>query len=317
MSTQAAGAAQPAADVKQSQVSDETAEAEAMEAALAAVEGGGDAPADKPTGGDEPKPADPKEGEEKGPKEPASWQAQLRKREKKLADERKAFREEQARSKGQTQTIDERIKAIEAREKELEENPVGVLAKKGLHFDDLARRYLNDGKPSEQEQARRGSEKQVSEVAQLKEQLTEVRDLLKRQGEEKLVGDYKATIKATLSGDEFELLRAYPEAEDEVYAFADKWAARTGQVLQPAEAAGKLQVEWRKQLERLASHKVVRDILAKQAVSGPSQVPQVKGASPKTLTNNLAATPAAGEPDWDCLSEDELIQAALRSAQGE
>lgn len=320
----------PAADVKNSEaVTDATDE---IAAALAAVEAEGEPkekaePEPKKEAKDE-EPAkeetkDEPKDEEKEPEGPAAkgWAA-VRRVEQKLIKRQKEFEQKEQQWQARAAQLDEQMKRIQQREAELDADPVAFLGKKGLSFDDLAKRYLNNGQASPEEIARRASAQQNDTVKQQEERLARIEASIEQREMDAKVNEYRAEIKNTVAAADFELLRAWPDAEAEVLDFADKWAAQHREVLTPRDAALKLQAELQKQLAALSSHQAVRNLLAgangaqsKQVVSGQSQAPRGSGASPKTLTNNLAATPAAGDPDWESLSEDELIQAALRSVQ--
>lgn len=319
-----------AQDVKQS-TAPEASEADEMAAALATLENGEAPPADDDKAGEKP-PAEGADGEtqeakiegetdDKPPEGPASggWSKVL-KREKRIAAREKALKESEAKIQARMSEIEERLAQVQQMESEWSGDPVAALAKRGISFDDVARRYLNDGKASPEELARREKEQQGSQTKALEEKLARVERLLEKQNEDRAVGEYKAGVKAVLSDPEFDLLRSDPDAEEEVFALADKWMAKHNEVLQPREAASKLQAEFRKRLSALGSHQAVRSLLlgansaqSQQAVGGPGQVPRGNGApGPKTLTNNLAATPSAGEPNLDSLSEEDEIQHALR-----
>jgi hypothetical protein len=310
-------------------VAQETEDADEVAAALALVED--QPPEEAPAKVEPPKDEAPKQEakpeEDEAPKGPAAkgWAA-VRKREQRLAEQQKAFKSTQAQIQQQTQQITQRLQQIEEREAQLEKDPVAFLEKRGMTFDDLARRHLANGKASPQEEARRGAEAQKTEAQELRTQLAEVKDMLQRQEQTRVLNDYRADIGRTLATEDFELLRAYPDAASEVEAFAEKYAQTHGVVLSPQDAASKLQVEWRKQLSALSTHEVVKRHLlgsgngAHQQASGRSQVPQGSSGNaqsgPRTLTNNLAATPAADVPNRDDLSEEEELQAALRLVSG-
>lgn len=291
-------------------------------AALAAVEAEGEPKAEEPkkeAKADEPEKKDDKK-EEDGPA--AKGWAAVRRIEQKLTKRQKEFEQREQQTAARAQQLEETLKRVQQREAELDGDPVAFFAKKGLSFDDLAKRYLNDGKASPEEAGKRAAAQQSETLKAQEERLARIEQSIKQREIESHLSDYRSKIKTTLADAEFELLQAMPDAEAEVYEFADKWARKTNEVLTPRDAALKLQDEARKYLTSLSSHQAVRSLLtgangaqSKQVVSGQSQVPRGPGASSKTLTNNLAATPAVSEPDFDSLSEDDQIQAALRLVQ--
>lgn len=316
----------------------EASEGDEIAAALAAVEtaqGGAGAQAEtRPQDTAETAPGDgkpekaaaaaPKE-EEKAPEGPAAdgW-AKVRKKEARLVKEQRAFEESQRQLAARAQQIEQQQKELQQQQAELEADPVAFLSKRGLSFDDLARRYVAGGKAEgaakpPTDAAAKAAEERIARLEQA------IADRERKDAEARAMADYRSGIKAALGAEEFELLRAWPDAESEVEDFADKWARSRNEVLTPHDAAARLQEVLRKQLTTLSSHQVVRSLMTaagnggqpKQEVSGQSQVPRGPGASPKQLTNHLAATPAAEAPDLDNLSEDEEILAALRLARGE
>ncbi len=298
-----------------------------MAAALAAVEAAGEPDETKkePDAKDEPKKESKgeddkdKDLDEKGPA--AKGWAAIRRLEQKYQKRAKEVEAKEQQINARIQQMEQHAKELQQRAQDLEQDPVAYLTKKGLSFDDLAKRYLNDGKASPEEMARRAQTQGSDEIRELKENQARLEAALQQSKIDKLVNDYRADIKGAIGSDDLELLRAWPDAESEVLDFANKWAEQKNEVLTPRDAALKLQEALRKQLSTLLSHQAVLKLVnagngaqLKQVVSGQGQVPRGQGASPKTLTNNLAATPAA-EPNLDPMDEEEELQAALRLVQ--
>lgn len=258
------------------------------------------------------------------PEGPASrvW-AGVRKKEQQIQKEAKAVKAERERNEASQRQLAERLASLEAREKALDADPLAYLKTKGVTFDDLARRVLSDGKQSPEEATRRGMTAQETALKEIAERQARLEKLLtdrdQQTQESRYLTEYRASVKTTLADPQFALLAGYPDAEAEVFAFADGWAAKTGEVLTPADAAARLQKQFRDELSKLASNEAVRSLLQagahgqKPAVpSGQSPAPQRTDTSPKTLTNNLDGASSRGEPDWDAMSEDEQIAHALR-----
>ncbi len=319
-----------AADVTQSTVSTEADDIQQALAVVEAAEGGGaekPAPEEKAEAKGEKTEPEKKadEDDEKPPKGgPASVWASVRKKEQRLQKLQKDLENRDREFATTRQSIEDRLKQIEAREAELDQDPVKFLSKKGLTFDDLARRFLNDGKATPEEAARRMAQQQSETAKAYEERIAKLEAKIEERDVGRAVSIYRSDIKGALDAPELELLRSYDGAEDEVFEYAAKHAQKTGQALTPRDAALRIQAELQKRLEKLGSHQVVRNLLLnangsgvqqRQAVSGQGQVPRGNGSpsGPKTLTNNLAATPPATEPDLDSLSEDELIKTVLRS----
>lgn len=265
--------------------------------------------------------AEEKDGEEDSdeePKGPASrvW-ASVRKREQKLLAKRKEFEAVQQEWNGRLQNAEKRWQETQALAKEIEEDLPGFIARRGLSAEDVVRSLI--GKKGEAPKPQPKAEDDDRVKAQ-EERLARLEESIRQREIQAKVSEYRANIRATLATEEFELLRGLPDAETEVYELADKWANHRNEVLTPREAAEKLQIELRKQLEKLGSNPAVRKLLGGadvRAGSGQSQAPRGNGTgSPKTLTNNLAATPSADPPSLDALSEEDEFQAALRLVQG-
>lgn len=271
--------------------------------------------------------AESAEGEPQGAEQPAEpaadgqpvddgpaatgWAA-IRKQEKRLVRERKELSE-------RTKQIQQRLEEIERRDREFDENPVEFMQRRGLTFDDLARRVLGEGKPSQEELQRRGTEQQTSEVKQLSEKIARLESMLASERETSMIAQYRSSVDDVMKGSEFELLRSMPDAAHEVMNLADRWAAERNELLSARDAAVKIQDEYRKHLEGLSTHEAVRRFFgaagSQQQKRGRSQVPQGTGESPRTLTNNLAATTRESN-GWSNLTPDEEFAEALRIARG-
>lgn len=308
-------APQQEADIKQSSLGTDAADAEAIDAAVKEIEQGdattGDIPADEDIKA-EPAAEDPKPEEEGIGK---AWAA-IRKKEQRFLRAQKEVAAEREKASSLSKQLEEQLALVRRAQDDLTKDPLATLEKMGITFDDLAKRAIHGRAPIEEVQRRADTETK-SEIHRLREEQEQLKQLIQRQSNDKLIGEYRSQIKSTLDTDKFELLRAYDNAEDEVFEFASKYAAKHKEALTVEQAAEKLQVELQKQLTRMGSHKAVRSLLmssedaASRVAGAPSKAAQSPGRSPKTLTNNLAATPPTDDPDWDKLSEEEQIRRAL------
>lgn len=254
--------------------------------------------------------------EEEAPAGPAAkgW-AKVRKKEERILRKEKELNQRNTQIEEAIKTLNARASKIEAAEKALDDDFVGVLTKRGITFDDIARRFLADGKVSPEEAARRGGEQKSGEVEELKKSVTELKSYIEKQNEERFISDYKGQLKDLMASEEFELLQAFPGAVDEIYEEADKLCRQTGEALQPREAASRMLEVRRQELSRLSSHQAVRSLFGQSG--GRGQAPQVsKDSGPKTLTNKLAATPSPEPRDLSKLTPEEDFQEALRLATG-
>jgi hypothetical protein len=298
----------------------EATEEQAIQSALAAMQA---AEPQEASAAPDGAPAEAKADEEKPPEGPAAtgW-ARVAKKEKKLVERERAIKAQSEKTEQALAQINARMAELDAREKALDADPLAYLQKRGVTFDDLARRVIGDGKVSPEEAQRRGMTAQEARLKEIADRQERIERSIQEGEVKKHVDNYRAGITSTLAQPEFELLRGYPDAETEVYEFAEKWAAKTGEVLTQSQAAERLQAQFSKELDSLASNATVRSRLLagangqpQRVSSGHSQVPQRQpGESPKTLTNHLAGAPPRGEPDWASMSEDEQIAHALRLA---
>jgi hypothetical protein len=96
-------------------------------------------------------------------------------------------------------------------------------------------------------------------------------------------------------------------------------ATDQGEVLTPTDAARRIQSELTEQLKSLSKNEAVRRLLGFQGEPVDTKSAAVPATSnpggqskPQTLTNALAATPAAEVPDMSKMSEYELLREAAK-----
>ena len=199
------------------------------------------------------------------------------------------------------------------------ENPVEFIEKQGMTFDDLAKRVINDGAASPEEMIRRNSDRSTSEIQQLRDQIAKQGEMIQEQTNERYVREYQKDVKSVLQGEEFELLRGYPDSETLIFNLASMHATDQGEVLTPTDAARRIQSELTEQLKSLSQNEAVRRLLGLQDAPEKTKSAVVEATSnpgeqskPQTLTNALAATPAAEVPDMSKMSEYELLREAAK-----
>jgi hypothetical protein len=131
------------------------------------------------------------------------------------------------------------------------------------------------------------------------------------------VMNYQTQIQGELNKAEFKLLSQYPNAAQEVYSFAAKYAAAKGQTLTPTDAARIMQDEYREYLKATYSQDAIREALGIPAApiaapTAPTKAPPVaRSTQPQTITNAAASQPAA-PPNWGSLSEEAKIAAIVK-----
>ncbi len=280
-----------------------------------------DAPKAEAKQGDAPK-ADAKSEAKVDPKEQkraeawekiTSQEARLRDEQKKTKAEREAFERDRAAF------LEERKRQEEAT-KLLTENPVEWMQKfvgdkERQVYEDLTKRYLNDGKITPDEEARRARE----EVERLRKELTEdkQREAEARQMEE--ANRYMARLSETLKGDDYELIRTFG-AEQEVVNLVTLWAQQHGELLTPEEAAGKVEKELESQLPRLRGAKKFQALLEAQQASAAEQPKIASGGSAKpqqTLTNDMsAAGPIGVRSEMTRRQRREALAAQIKMPRG-
>jgi len=246
--------------------------------------------------------------------EDRSWAA-IKANEKRLISERAQFKAERKSAEGSQQEL----AAAQARVQELEgglrDDPLAFLERSGVKFEDLANRVLNDGKATPEELIRKQQAASSSELTAMREEIRSLREAADQRDNERLISTYQAELSETLKGSEFELLRAYPDAEGMVFNAASAYASEHNSVLQPADAARRIQEGIKEQLKTLSSNQAVRNLLGLSeaaADTATETTDEPADETPTTLTNALAATPAADMTDRTGMSRHQRLMHAAR-----
>ena len=256
------------------------------------------------------------------PKEPdhfdRSWAA-IKAAEKRNLAERTEVKEQRRQMESMRAQMDSMQAELGRYQGGFKENPVDFLEKQGMTFDDLAKRVLNDGAQSPEELIRRNSDRSTSEIQQLRQEVAQQREMIQEQNNDRYVREYQKDVRSVIQSEEFELLRDYPDSETLIFNLASLHASDHGEVLTPTDAARRIQSELTEQLKSLSSNKAVRRLLGFQGEPVESKSAVVPATSnpgeqskPQTLTNALAATPAAEVPDMSKMSEYELLREAAK-----
>ena len=256
------------------------------------------------------------------PKEPdhfdRSWAA-IKAAEKRNLAERTEVKEQRREMESMKAQMDSMKAELDRYQGGFKENPVEFIEKQGMTFDDLAKRVINDGAASPEEMIRRNSDRSTSEIQQLRDQIAKQGEMIQEQTNERYVREYQKDVKSVLQGEEFELLRGYPDSETLIFNLASMHATDQGEVLTPTDAARRIQSELTEQLKSLSKNEAVQRLLGFQGEPVDSKSAVVPATSnpgeqskPQTLTNALAATPAAEVPDMSKMSEYELLREAAK-----
>jgi hypothetical protein len=256
------------------------------------------------------------------PKEPdhfdRSWAA-IKAAEKRNLAERTEVKEQRRQMESMKAQMDSMKAELDRYQGGFRENPVDFLEKQGMTFDDLAKRVLNDGAQSPEELIRRNSDRSSSEIQQLRQEVAQQREMIQEQNNDRYVREYQKDVRSVIQSEEFELLRDYPDSETLIFNLASLHASDHGEVLTPTDAARRIQSELTEQLKSLSQNEAVRRLLGLQDAPEKTKSAVVPATSnpgeqskPQTLTNALAATPAAEVPDMSKMSEYELLREAAK-----
>ena len=255
--------------------------------------------------------------------------------------ERAAVERERA-AKAVESKMAEREKAIADREARLKafedaKSPMEVLKLKGLTYEDATKSALADGNvPVE------------TEIRQLREQLgqmTEAQKLAEQQRFEQQKSDEAKQNEATIASFKEDIsshlkenaaryeLIAFEQCESLVYDVIDEHFERTrkaaaakleeegkdpagaaGEIMTIAQAADKVEAHLEKKYDKARELAKIKVLLAPRQVKEPVVKPLTPRQEPKTLTNQVSATPEA--PRKRPVTDEERIQRAIAYARG-
>ncbi len=311
-------------------VSGEAGVAEVQEAAKL-MDAAAEVPAEKPAevAGDlataivenaaETKPEEPPAVEEKAaePSKYKTWEA-VKAAEKRNRALREQIRQEKAALDAERKELEAQRGQFKQQHDELINEPLEALKKRGVSFEDMARRVLADGKVSPEEAIKRLAVEMQEKISTLEKRDEEREQRVAAREQQQYIADYRSKVSAALATPEFELLSAYPDAEEEVFQLATFWAQQKQEVLTPQQAAAMIQDELKDRLSKLKSHKAARAFLGvpeedEAAASSPgvSSTPK-RATSPRTLTNKHAVAPAKTSSDDEFVSDAEEIRRAAK-----
>jgi hypothetical protein len=150
-------------------------------------------------------------------------EAKLVAREQRFATERAQFASERAQADARDKATAAREAAMAERERLLDEDPLAYATKhKGYRDEDLARRFLGNGKPSPQEEQARAEAKHQAELKELRDRI-DARE--KAENEQKQAADrtaYETRIRSEFSAFTESKASTFPRAHAMLKADADE-----------------------------------------------------------------------------------------------
>lgn len=247
-----------------------------------------------------PKVETPEEEKSPSPKDDPKFAAKfaaLSKREKAIMQKEQAFKEQQAR-----------FSKYEADMKTFEEDPIKWLESKGLTFDKLTQRALNDGKKPPEER-----------IKELEDRITQ-KEKEREENEKKSAQErYEAQKSAFVTeigtfleknADTYELTTVADEPAELIYSVIEAHYKKTNRILPIQEAAELVEKHFESELEsKYLSKKKVQSKFVPKAPEPTA--PSTPKAPSQTLTNTQAAnvpTPSTNK----ALSIEESKRAAAQ-----
>jgi hypothetical protein len=256
--------------------------------------------------------ATPEEVKEQPDERMASKLEMLLKREQQ-ALERERLAKERERD------VDGRFKRVEEFES-IKTNPKKALELLGLSYDELTQAMLADGSIPPEVQIRRLDEKLEqfkSEQQKAEELRIENEKKLARENEERIITNFKGEISQYIKDNvsRYELT-AFEEQQDLVFDVIDEHYNRTQKVMTIQEAADKVELYLEQKETKRKELSKIKTIWGMLPPPAQKQVQaQIQTQKPKTLTNNLTASPPAPIKRVP-ISDEERVQRAIAFAKG-
>ena len=288
-------------------------------------------PADAPPPNEDPvdnPPAEPEGTEPEGDSDPDK-EAEARQREedfsRRFAALTRKEREFMARER-QIKERDSQLADVEAKLKQLKENPMEALQAAGWNFKELAEFVVNNNQLPEGKKQQTQVQQLEDKIKQLEEKLTgrEKQELDAQQ--QKYVDDFKGQIKAEVEGnlDKYDLINVNgQEAIDMVYDVIKNHYTNTfdeqlgqGEILDIEKAAAAVEDHLKQQAERFLQARSFADRLRPQGQETPPEPTAESEAKPQpspTLTNQQTSSASSPKSQGEhFLSDEESKQAAAK-----
>jgi hypothetical protein len=231
-------------------------------------------------------------------------------------------------AKEKEETLQEKLKRIEEFES-LKSSPLKALEALGLNYDEISRTVLQDGQLPPDVQVKRVEEKFESYKAEQEKAKEEAKLQEQKRAEEQeqqVITSFKSDITTYLKDNSarYELIK-FEEQEDLVFNVIDEHYKRTldpesgvGKVMSIKEAADKVELWLEQKYERSRSVNKIKGLwgMLPKAIQEQAQKPTsaMQTQKPRTLTNNISATPAPIKRVP--VSDEERIQRAIAYAKG-
>jgi len=164
-------------------------------------------------------------------------------------------------------------------------DPVAWAEAHGVPFEMIANRVIADAqKPKGEEKAPEVSPEQNAMADRLKQ----LEAMVQKQTNDKHFAEYKQTISTAMEGEDFALVRAFPNGMQLATDLSVQRAHEGLELLQPTQILGMVQERLKSQLLPLFQNEPLRAALG---LSAPESVPSAPVAVPappaRTLTNNM------------------------------
>lgn len=240
-----------------------------------------------------------------------SWEA-IAKAEKKnreaasqLKEQREQFEQQQAR-----------LEELQSKFQNLDQDPV-QFALQNLttqQYEQLARKVIDTNGEA---LGRAGEPKQENpEIAELRQQIQQMQQSTQSAAVQKAVTDYKGQINQAIEGsDDLAILKTWPNAVDEVYAFAESYYSQTEEALTPADAAASIKETLVEAIKAVHQSKpdLIPGILGMQSPTEETKTPAPTAT--KTLGNDLTSQTASGGEENESEAEVMAKVAKMIGAQ--
>lgn len=195
------------------------------------------------------------------------------------------------------------------------------LEKYGINLQDFIQSIIAVGNGQPAPTARAEENPLAKEVAELRQQ---VKSFIEGNAASREEAAFRSIVEAGLRKPEFELLRANPEAIDQVIKFAGAYYHKTGvpilQALTIDQILVRMQSVWEERVKSLGSSAAVRKVFGVADAPTPEPASDTRSepprrTKPRTVTPAMVSSPAkgSGEPvNKRPLTDEEQIREAMK-----
>lgn len=264
----------------------------------------------------------------------------LLQREKKALEMERRAKQRELEAETKYSSLSEREKRVQEFESLKSTNPMKALELLGLSYKDLTELAMNDGEVPDSVQVRKLKEEfEAFKKAQEdgSRQAIEIERRTSEQRETKILEDFKSSIQKTVEADskKWELIN-FDGQSSMVFDIIDAHYNRTlnpetgiGEIMSTEDAADRVE-KWLRETKYAKAHEVdffkskfqsspTEARASNSGARGPSELkfetkPHPGYQAPRTLTNQLSATPA--KPPTGMLTDDQRVAKAIAYARG-